>query len=55
MRCYTRESKKLILGTITAFDFVSKKSGHKFDESTSEKITDGARSAYEKATGYVSL
>ncbi|KAJ4419475.1 hypothetical protein N0V82_004920 [Gnomoniopsis sp. IMI 355080] len=34
-----------------AFDFGSKKAGHPMDRNTSEKITDGARSAYEKVTG----
>ncbi|KAG9241434.1 hypothetical protein BJ878DRAFT_520761 [Calycina marina] len=34
-----------------AFDFVSKKSGHDFAPGTDEKITDGARGMYEKATG----
>ncbi|KAJ4387315.1 hypothetical protein N0V93_007904 [Gnomoniopsis smithogilvyi] len=34
-----------------AFDFGAKKAGHPMDRNTSEKITDGARSAYEKATG----
>ncbi|CAN8105514.1 unnamed protein product [Discula destructiva] len=34
-----------------AFDFLAKKSGHQMDRNTSEKITDGARAAYEKATG----
>lgn len=35
----------------TAFDMGMKKSGHNVDRNTSEKITDGARSAYEKVTG----
>jgi hypothetical protein len=34
-----------------AFDFVSKKAGKDFDPKTDEKITDGARGLYEKATG----
>ncbi|KAM0327055.1 hypothetical protein ACHAQA_006178 [Verticillium albo-atrum] len=34
-----------------AFDFASKKSGQNLDRNTQEKITDGGRSAYEKATG----
>lgn len=34
-----------------AFDMGSKKAGHPVDRNTAEKITDGARSAYEKATG----
>ncbi|KAF7554184.1 hypothetical protein G7046_g6895 [Stylonectria norvegica] len=34
-----------------AFDFISKKSGHDFDPKTDEKITDGARGAYEKFSG----
>ncbi|CAM1508870.1 Fc.00g026090.m01.CDS01 [Cosmosporella sp. VM-42] len=34
-----------------AFDFISKKTGHDFDPKTDEKITDGARSAYEKFSG----
>lgn len=34
-----------------AFDMGMKKSGHNVDRNTSEKITDGARSAYEKVTG----
>lgn len=29
----------------------SKKSGHNIDRNTQEKITDGGRQAYEKATG----
>lgn len=36
---------------VTAFDMGSKKSGHQFDRNTSEKITDGARGAFEKVTG----
>lgn len=36
-----------------AFDMLSKKSGHNVDSKTSEKITDGARGLFEKATGYV--
>jgi hypothetical protein len=35
----------------TAFAFASKKSGQNMDANTSEKITDGARGMYEKATG----
>lgn len=35
----------------TAFDMGAKKSGHQFDRNTSEKITDGARGAFEKVTG----
>ncbi|KFY43824.1 hypothetical protein V494_01788 [Pseudogymnoascus sp. VKM F-4513 (FW-928)] len=34
-----------------AFAAVSKKSGHNFSADQSEKITDGIRGAYEKATG----
>ena len=34
-----------------AFDFVAKKSGHKVDPKTGEKITDGARGLFEKFTG----
>lgn len=34
-----------------AFDAISKKSGRDFDPATDEKITDGARGLYEKATG----
>ncbi|CAI7625883.1 unnamed protein product [Penicillium glandicola] len=34
-----------------AFAAGVKKSGYNLDRSTQEKITDGARSAYEKATG----
>ncbi|POS73015.1 hypothetical protein DHEL01_v208589 [Diaporthe helianthi] len=34
-----------------AFAFGAKKSGHNVDHNTAEKITDGARSLYEKATG----
>lgn len=34
-----------------AFAFGAKKSGHNIDKNTSEKITDGARGLYEKATG----
>ncbi|PHH68641.1 hypothetical protein CDD82_380 [Ophiocordyceps australis] len=34
-----------------AFDFAAKKSGHNIDRETQEKITDGGRTAYEKATG----
>lgn len=36
-----------------AFDFLSKKTGHTFNAETSEKITDGARTVFEKVTGYV--
>lgn len=34
-----------------AFDAISKKAGHDFNPATDEKITDGARGLYEKATG----
>ncbi|CAK7199850.1 hypothetical protein SEUCBS139899_002536 [Sporothrix eucalyptigena] len=34
-----------------AFDFIAKKTGHNVDRNTSEKITDGARTAFEKLTG----
>jgi hypothetical protein len=36
-------------------DFVEKKSGHTLGRDTNEKITDGARGLYEKATGYIFL
>lgn len=32
-------------------DFIEKKSGHQMGRDTNEKITDGARNLYEKATG----
>jgi len=32
-------------------DFLEKKSGHSMGRDTNEKITDGARGLYEKATG----
>jgi len=32
-------------------DFIEKKSGHTMGRDTNEKITDGARGLYEKATG----
>jgi len=32
-------------------DFIEKKSGHSMGRSTNEKITDGARGMFEKATG----
>lgn len=35
----------------SAFDMGAKKAGHPMDRNTSEKITDGAREAFEKATG----
>ncbi|KFY27301.1 hypothetical protein V493_03581 [Pseudogymnoascus sp. VKM F-4281 (FW-2241)] len=34
-----------------AFGMLSKKSGHNISSDQSEKITDGIRGAYEKATG----
>ncbi|PSR81646.1 hypothetical protein BD289DRAFT_372358 [Coniella lustricola] len=34
-----------------AFDMGAKKSGHQVDRNTAEKITDGARGLFEKATG----
>jgi hypothetical protein len=34
-------------------DFIEKKTGHTMGRDTNEKITDGARGLYEKATGYV--
>jgi hypothetical protein len=34
-----------------AFDAASKQSGHNVNPGTAEKITDGARGAFEKATG----
>jgi hypothetical protein len=36
-------------------DFIEKKTGHTMGRDTNEKITDGARGLYEKATGYVSF
>lgn len=36
-----------------AFDALAKKSGHNVNQSTGEKITDGARGLFEKATGLV--
>lgn len=35
----------------TAFAAISKQTGHTFSADQSEKITDGIRGAYEKATG----
>jgi len=32
-------------------DFIEKKSGHTFSRDQNEKVTDGARSAYEKFSG----
>ncbi|CZR70077.1 uncharacterized protein PAC_19978 [Phialocephala subalpina] len=32
-------------------DFIEKKTGHTMGRNTNEKITDGARGLYEKATG----
>lgn len=32
-------------------DFIEKKTGHTLGRDTNEKITDGARGLYEKATG----
>jgi hypothetical protein len=37
--------------TKTAFAAISQKTGHTFSADQSEKITDGIRGAYEKATG----
>ncbi|EOO01293.1 hypothetical protein UCRPA7_3203 [Phaeoacremonium minimum UCRPA7] len=34
-----------------AFNMGAKKSGHNVDKNTGEKITDGARGLFEKATG----
>jgi hypothetical protein len=34
-------------------DFIEKKTGHTMGRDTNEKITDGVRGMYEKATGYV--
>ncbi|PMD67690.1 uncharacterized protein K444DRAFT_606590 [Hyaloscypha bicolor E] len=34
-------------------DFLEKKTGHTMSRDTNEKITDGARGLFEKATGYV--
>ncbi|KAE8445562.1 hypothetical protein EG329_013326 [Mollisiaceae sp. DMI_Dod_QoI] len=34
-------------------DFIEKKTGHTMGRNTNEKITDGARGLYEKATGFV--
>jgi hypothetical protein len=39
--------------TSAGLDFIEKKSGHTMGRDTNEKITDGARGLYEKATGYV--
>lgn len=37
--------------SLAAFDMLAKKTGHPMDRNTSEKITDGARNLFEKATG----
>lgn len=37
--------------TMVAFDAISKKAGHDFTPQQDEKITDGARAAYEKYSG----
>lgn len=37
--------------SVSAFAAGAKKSGYNLDRNTQEKITDGAREAYEKATG----
>lgn len=37
---------------MAALDFLEQKSGHNLGAGTNEKITDGARGLYEKATGY---
>jgi hypothetical protein len=39
--------------TSEGLDFIEKKTGHTMGRDTNEKITDGARGLYEKATGYV--
>jgi hypothetical protein len=39
----------------TGLDFIEKKTGHVMNRDTNEKITDGARGLFEKATGYVSF
>ena len=51
---WPRAKSRFVIRTnldVAAWDSVSKKAGHDFDRSTDEKITDGARSAFEKATG----
>ena len=35
----------------TGLDFIEKKTGHSMGRDTNEKITDGARGLFEKATG----
>jgi hypothetical protein len=37
--------------THSGLDFIEKKSGHSLGRDTNEKITDGARGLFEKATG----
>lgn len=44
-------TNQLTLLPLPAFAFGAKKSGHNVDKNTAEKITDGARGLYEKATG----
>jgi hypothetical protein len=39
--------------TSAGLDFIEKKTGHTMGRDTNEKITDGVRGMYEKATGYV--
>ena len=34
-----------------AFGFIAKKTGYNIDQNTGEKITDGLRGVFEKATG----
>jgi len=50
---HATSQKSCKLTQLPAFDFASKKTGHDFAPGTDEKITDGARGLYEKATGYV--
>jgi hypothetical protein len=38
---------------MAGLDFIEKKTGHTMGRDTNEKITDGARGLFEKATGYV--
>lgn len=49
-RCSLSQAVTHIIN-FTAFDMGMKKSGHNMNRDTSEKITDGARSAFEKVTG----
>jgi hypothetical protein len=52
-RTIENRARKLLTPLFTGLDFLQKKTGYVQSRETNEKITDGARGLFEKATGFV--